>query len=208
MGKRRKLLGCGAAGAASFVLIIVVNDALRPSYQPMHDFVSEAAIGRHGWVQIANFVTSGVLIAASSFALSRAVNPWTGRLVRVFGVSLMLAGVFVSDPVPHEQTTWHGDAHNLVSVIVFVSLTLACFTAARWRPTPGWRWYCALTGIAVPALFVTAGAASGTAGLWQRLSIVVGWTWLIVLGLRAMRDPLSPASPASREEAAPPGLQQ
>jgi hypothetical membrane protein len=207
MAKRRDLLGCGVAGAASFVLIIIVNDALRPHYEPMRDFVSEAAIGRHGWVQIANFVTSGMLITASSPALSRAVNAWTGRLVRIFGTSLTLAGVFVSDPVPHEKTTWHGNAHNVVSVFVFASLTLACFTAARWRPTPGWRWYCVLTGIAVPALFVAAGAASGTAGLWQRLSIIVGWTWLMVLELRAMRDPLNPTSQASRGETAPQRIQ-
>jgi hypothetical membrane protein len=183
---RRLLLG-GAGGAVSFVVVFLVNDAIKPGYEPMRDFVSEAAIGRGGWVQIANFLVTGVLLMASAVALSRTAGAWTGRLVGFVGAGLAAAGVFVSDAVPHDHATWHGIAHNVVSVFVFGSLTLACFTAARWRPTPGWRRYCGSTGVAVPVLFVAAGAVADTSGLWQRLTIVVGWSWLAVLELRARR---------------------
>lgn len=184
---RKPLLG-GAVGAVSFVVVFLVNDAVKPDYEPMRDFVSEASIGRGGWVQIANFLVTGILLLASSFALSRTVGAWTGRLVGLVGAGLTAAGVFVSDAVPHGHVTWHGIAHNAVSILVFASLSLACITAARWRPTPNWRRYCIGTGIAVPALFLVAGAASQTSGLWQRLTIVVGWSWLAVLELRARRS--------------------
>jgi uncharacterized protein DUF998 len=137
---------------------------------------------------------SGALIAASSFALARTVNAGTGRLIGVFGLSLIGAGVFVSDPMPHDQATGHGIAHTVFSFVTFGSLAAACFTAARWRPAPRWRRYCRLTGAAVPVLFVVAGGVAGTSGLWQRLAIVIGWSWLVMLGLRAMRFAREPAA--------------
>jgi hypothetical membrane protein len=191
--RQRNLLWCAAAGAALFIFTFLVNDALKPGYEPTRDFVSEAAIGPGGWVQIGNFLVTGALIAASSAAISRSVNTWSGRLTGVFGVSLVLAGIFVTDPAPHDHATWSGTAHNVVSLIAFASLTATCFTAAQWRPTGLWRWYCVLSGTAVPVLFVIAGAASDTSGLWQRLSIMVGWTWLAVLALRALPIAASPA---------------
>jgi uncharacterized protein DUF998 len=115
------------------------------------------------------------------------VNRWTGRLVLTFGAGLVCAGVLVADPLPGTASTWHGSAHNIASIVVFASLAAACFTAVRWRSAPGWRRYCVATGAAVPVLFVVSGAVSGTTGLWQRVTIVVGWTWLIVLELRGMR---------------------
>lgn len=187
MAVQRGLLWCGAGGAVLFILTFSVNDALKPGYEPTRDYVSEAAIGPGGWVQIANFLTAGMLIAASSFALSRAVNARTGRLILVFGVNLTLAGVFVADPAPHDRATWQGTTHNVVSMIVFASLALACFTAMNWRPTPSWRWYCVVSGISVPVLFITSGGMPDTTGIWQRLTIIVGWTWLAVLNLRASR---------------------
>jgi len=187
MSRLRGLLWCGIAGAVSFVAVFLINDAVRPNYEPVRDFVSEAAIGQGGWVQIANFLVAGSLIAASSIALSRRVGGGVGRLVGIFGVGLAAAGVFVSDPAPHDHATWHGIVHIVVTILVFASLSLACFAAARWLPTAGWRWYCLVTGAAVPILFVTAGAVSSTTGLWQRLTIVVGWSWLAVLELRATR---------------------
>jgi hypothetical membrane protein len=187
-----------AAGAAGFVLVFLVDDAVKPDYDPIRDFVSEAAIGRGGWVQIANFLIAGALIA--SFALTRTVTRSTRWLLGLFGVALMLAGVFVADPVPADPvsastSTWHGTVHNIVSVIGFGALAAACFAAARWRPTRWWRAYCVLTGVAVPVLFVITGAVATTTGVWQRITIVVGWAWVVVLGLRASDRPHRPVQP-------------
>jgi hypothetical membrane protein len=191
MARTRGLLWLGAAGAISFVVVFLINDAVRPNYDPVRDFVSEAAIGAGGWVQIANFIFTGCLLVFASAALSATAGRWTGILVALVGVSLVAAGVFVSDPAPRDRATWHGIAHNVASVVVFASLSAACFVAARWRSTPSWRWYSGATGFALPIMFVTAGADANTSGLWQRLIIVAGWSWLAVLSLRALRSPAS-----------------
>jgi hypothetical protein len=183
----RRLLACGAIGAVLFVAVFLVNDWIKAGYDPVRDFVSEAAIGRGGWVQIANFLATGALMIAFSFGLRRAVSRWTAWLVRLFGIGLVAAGVFVSDPVPSDVWTWHGIVHDVVSLAVFASLSAACFTAARWRPSRRWRWYCVLTGIAVPVLFVATGGFPDTSGVFQRITVGIGWTWLAVLAMRAMR---------------------
>ncbi|XVU29665.1 DUF998 domain-containing protein [Actinoplanes sp. CA-054009] len=185
MSRERAFLLGGAWGAGLFVAVFFVNDAVKPGYEPVRDFVSEAAIGAGGWVQVANFVVAGALVALSGVGLWRVVGRWTGALVGVVGVGLVAAGVFVSDPVPQDEGTGHGAVHNAVSVAVFAALAAACFTAASWRGTRGWRWYCRVTGVAVPLLFVTAGAVTNSSGLWQRVTIVVGWSWLVVVSLRA-----------------------
>ncbi|WBB58536.1 DUF998 domain-containing protein [Streptomyces sp. WMMC500] len=186
-GERRWLLWCGVAGSASFILLFLINDVVKPDYDPVRDAVSEAQIGSGGWLQSVNFIVSGLLITASSVAISQAVNRWTGVLVGLVGAGLALAGVFVSDPVPTDHATWHGMIHNVVGTISSAALIAACFVAARWQATPRWRWYSLVAGVAMPVTFVVATGATETLGIWQRLTNVIGWTWLIVLALRAMR---------------------
>ncbi|MET3430019.1 putative membrane protein [Actinoplanes tereljensis] len=185
----RILLWCGVVAGPLFVAVFLVNDRIRPDYDPLRDFVSEAAIGPGGWLQIASFLITGALMVAFSVAVRQVVSRWTGWLLALFGVSLMLAGAFVSDPAPTTVRTGHGIVHNLVSAVVFlVSLPAAAFVAARWRPTRGWSWYCRAVGVAVPGLFVLAGGIEAATGVFQRLAIAVGCSWIAVLGLRALRS--------------------
>ena len=195
---RRWLLWCGAAGSILFIVVFLISDATKPDYDPVRDAVSEAAIGSGGWLTTANFIVSGLLIAASSVATAQVVGRWTGTLVAVVGAGLAVAGVFVSDPVPTDQASWHGMIHNAAGTASSAALVIACFTAARWRPTPAWRWYCIAVGICVPLIFVAALGASETAGIWQRLTNIIGWTWLTVLTARAL-------AATSRDELATPG---
>ncbi|MFF0345192.1 DUF998 domain-containing protein [Kribbella sp. NPDC004875] len=186
MSALRGLLWCGVVGPVLFIVLFLVNDAIKPGYDPVRNAVSEAAIGSGGWLQSTNFIVSGLLIAASSAAITRVVGRWAGALVGVTGAGLALAGVFVSDPVPVEQVSWHGMIHNVAGTASSAALVITCFVAARWRPTSQWRWYCLAVGVSVPLIFVVALGADGTLGIWQRLSNLIGWTWLAVVALRAL----------------------
>jgi hypothetical protein len=183
----RGLLCCGVAGGPLFVLVFLINDRIKDDYDPVRDFVSEAAIGPGGWLQIASFLVTGTLMMLFAVGVSRAVSPWTGRLVGLFGAGLVLAGVFVTDSAPTDVSTWHGKAHTIVSVVVFVALAAACFTAARWRPTPAWRRWCRTVGVAVPVLFVLAGGIASATGVLQRVYLTVSFAWLAALALLALR---------------------
>ena len=113
---------------------------------------------------------------------------------------LIAAGVFTADPVfgyppgvqlgPAAVPSLHGWLHNLVSLIVFVSVSAACFVFARRFASPPasriWVAYSVLTGVAVPGFLVAAAgawsndAAVNFSGVFQRLSIGAGWVWVLL----------------------------
>jgi hypothetical protein len=172
-------VACGAAGACLFIAVFLADGFVHAGYDPLRDTVSESAIGAGGWIQIANFLVTGTLMVACAAGLRRSVPSVAGpALLAVFGAALIVSGVFVTDPVPWSGHTAHGLVHTVAGGVTFASLTAACWVLARhYRPL-----YSRITGLAVPVLFITsAGATTTLTGLFQRLAIVAGWTWVALL---------------------------
>ncbi|MET7395400.1 DUF998 domain-containing protein [Dactylosporangium sp. NPDC005572] len=191
-----RLLYAGLLAGPLFVGAFLVEGALRDGYDPMRHPVSSLALGPSGWVQVVNFVVAGLLTLL--FAAGLRGRRLVAILVAVWGVGLIGAGAFVTDPVSGypagtpavaDPATWHGIVHDLAfSLPAFLALTVAMFADVRRS-----RWS-ALSGVAFLALFVlsSAGFAQaapfvGVAGLLQRLAIVVGWLWIAVLARRQLR---------------------
>lgn len=118
----------GAVVATPFFIALwavqaFTRDGFRPTYHPM----SLLSLGEGGWLQVLNFVVTGLLIAGGGLALRRL--PQTSRLARVGGVlvilmglGLIIAGVFPTDPgagfpegAPEGAPvmTWHGALHQV-----------------------------------------------------------------------------------------------
>ena len=203
------LLACGALGGFGFIAVFVIAGAIRPHYDPLYNPVSALSLLDGGWVQIANFVVTGLLMLAYALGLRRALSSgrgatWGPILIGLFGFGLIGAGVFVTDPgfgyppgaprgVP-ATASLHGTLHALLSLVVFVSLSIACFVfARRFSAQPRnrtWAVYSFLTGLAVPAFLVASSVAwfsGGPGGLYQRLSICAGWVWVGMLAMRTLR---------------------
>jgi hypothetical membrane protein len=213
----RWLLMCGAVGGFGFIAVFLIAGALRPGYSPLYQPVSSLSLGPTGWVQVTNFVVTGLLMPPFAYGLHRARPEtglvWAPRLIAMFGAGLVLAGVFPTDPgfgypagAPAGMTgstSWHGVLHNVASLVVFVVLTMACFVFGRRSWTSGdrrWAIYSFITAIAVPVFFVAAsiGWTLGTVGgLLQRISIAAGWVWLSVLALRC-RESFTASRASSR----------
>ncbi len=205
----KSLLACGVLGGFGFIAVFLIAGAIRPYYRPLYHHVSPLSLGHDGWIQISNFVVTGILIIACALGLRRALSSgrgstWGPILVGMFGLGLIGAGAFVTDPgfgyppgtssgVP-TTITWHGNLHNLFSLVVFASLAAACFVFTRRfysEPRDGkWAMYSFVTGVAVPAFLVASSVAlftGGYAGLFQRLSIGAGWLWIGLLAIRTTR---------------------
>lgn len=225
----RYLLTCGLAGPA-FLIAVLVQDALRPGYEPLHHFVSELSNGPYGWIQSANFLVAGTLLLGFALGLRRALPDGRGRLAApvltgICGAALVWAGVFTMDPAPGwpvggtgtPHPTTAGQLHGYAPIAVFLSLAALAFVMARrfsadprrpGRRHRGWLYYSLITGTLAPAAFmITAGMYDFHAqtghhhGLWNRISLAIALTWLGALTVRLLRD--HPGTPGRRQVLSP-----
>jgi Protein of unknown function (DUF998) len=140
---------------------------------------------------------------------------WSGPvvpfLVGAAGAGLISAAVFPTDPVggypagtspAPSRPTRTGTAHNLSAVPVFIGLPVAALTCGwrSWRTGQrGFGRYSAGTAIVMLATMALAGAGFGgspetaprlvnVGGLFQRVSIISGFTWLTALSARALHE--------------------
>ena len=206
----RLLLACGAIGPLLFIVVFLIEGATRADYNPLRYPVSSLSIGDLGWIQAANFLMVGLLLFAFALGLRRALRAsrgvaWGPLLIGLAGIGLFGAGIFTSDPVygypPSAplvlaQYSAHGHLHDLFSLLLFVGLPTACFVFCRRFATVGergWAVYSILTGLGMLVTFVLAGMGFTQnpslvhfAGVFQRLSIIIGLTWIALLALRLM----------------------
>jgi hypothetical protein len=204
-----RLLVTGLLVGPLFTAGYLVEGAFRgDGYSQLRHPVSSLGLGPHGWEQIATFEVCGLLVVLFSIGLRRTLRTGPGALavpllVAVWGIGLIGAGIFVTDPVGGYPTaaspvTWHGQLHDLAfSLPGFAALALAMLTAtvAFARRRSGWfALYSALSGAAFAVLFAFATMGfsgidpwTSAAGLWQRLCVSVGWLWLAFLALNCRR---------------------
>lgn len=195
----RFLLWCGVIGGPLFIVVFLVEGALRPGYNAMRAPVSALALGERGWVQRANFMVTGLLMLACALGLPSALQPYGGSfwgplLIGSYAIGLIGAGVFVTDvtgdreePAPTKRDA-PAVLHDLFSLVVFLSLFAACFVFARLFAASGafgWAAYSVVSGILFGVGFVLfargfagAGNLAPIGGLLQRLTIAIGWFWI------------------------------
>ncbi|MEU9607980.1 DUF998 domain-containing protein [Streptomyces sp. NPDC048057] len=204
----RALLATGVAAGPLFVSAFAVQGALRAHYDGRRHPVSSLALGPYGRVQTANFLTTGALTLALAEGLRRTPghgSTWGPRLVAGWGVGLLGAGAFVTDPVgdyppgaPQDpDITVPGGLHDAFSLLAFGSLIAAEASyarACRASGEHGWAAGSAAAATVTAATFLYSGWAFGRpdapgrrAGLAQRTSITTGCAWLTLLALRTLK---------------------
>jgi hypothetical protein len=207
---RTRLLLMAGLGPALYVVVLLFDSLTRPGYDPLHHFGSELAGGDRGWLMIANFVTAGILTICFAAGLHTVLRPGRGSvaapvLVGLFGLGLVVAGVFVADPKPGyppgSTGTTNPTPHSLVhdanlfptwAVMTAAMLVLACRFAADHRRA--WMWYSianaalAMTTLLIAVAQYDADTQTGSYhGLWQRVSITIGFSYFSVLATHLLR---------------------
>ncbi|MGK5743158.1 DUF998 domain-containing protein [Micromonospora sp. URMC 103] len=147
---RLPLLG-GILAGPIFVGSALVQGLTRDGFDFRRHPVSVLSTGDLGWVQIATFLVTGLLTVGAARALRRtepAGSVWLPRLVTLYGVGLMAAGVFSADPADGfpagtprgpGQISWHGGLHFLAAALAFVALIVATVLLARRAARSGDR---------------------------------------------------------------------
>src|SRR5687768_10162117 len=98
----RLLLIGGIVAAPLFILLWAVQAFTREGFRPTFHPLSLLSLGDGGWVQIANFVITGLLLIGAAVGLRRVTGRgtgalWVALLIALMGVGLVIAGVFVAD---------------------------------------------------------------------------------------------------------------
>ncbi|MFD3466536.1 DUF998 domain-containing protein [Streptomyces sp. NPDC058682] len=184
----RSLLTCAVVATPLWAAVALPQAALREGFDITRHPLSALSNGSLGWLQITNFLIVGVLLAVGATGLRRALHgepggTWAPRLVRVAGVGMIAAGVFVMDPAdgfpagtPYGQPatlTWHSYAHFAAGSITFLSLIAACFVLGRRLGRAGERRYALLARAGGTALLLGNGWAMG-GGRAGTLTLAVG----------------------------------
>jgi hypothetical membrane protein len=163
----RRLLACGIVAGPLFLVVWFIQAFTRAGFDLTRHPLSLLSLGDLGWIQIVNFVVSGLLYVAFAVGMRRVLHPgqsgtWGPLLVGVFGAGLILAGIFTTDPgagfppgAPAgrpEQISWHGILHEIGFIAASLSCTAACFVLVRRFAAlkrRGWVAACAATPVAV-----------------------------------------------------------
>lgn len=195
--QRRTLLICGVVAGPLYMVVGLLQVLIRPGFDITRHDLSLMSNGSLGWIQIANFIVSGLLVIAGAIGMRRVLRTGQGAtsgplLLGIYGLGLLGAGIFVADPVfgfppgtPADAQTisWHGLLHFVSGGIGFLALIAACFVLARrfaWVGRRGWAMFSVATGVIFFLSFIgIASAPSQPAvviGFW--IAVTLAWAWL------------------------------
>lgn len=191
----RSLLGYGIIAGPIYVLVSVVQALVRPGFDLTRHEWSLLATGSWGWIQIVNFVLSGLMVVAGAVGMRRTGPRWGPLLLAGYGIGLVGAGVFTADPADGfplgtpagraVSVSWHGMLHLVAGGLGFLCLIAACFVLAR-TVLPR---FSRITGVVFFASFVgiASGAGNAALNLAFTAAVVLASVWLSAVSLRLYR---------------------
>jgi hypothetical membrane protein len=190
----------GVAGPVVFFIITVVAGGIRSDYSHVHNFISElGAVGSEhaALMNVGGFMAGGALIASLGPALYRLLprahlTTVGSVLVLLFGLGVALSGVVSCDMGCPQGTGSTANAfHNTIAPLAFLCLiTASVILGLKWRSDSQLRnlaSYSIATGVIGLVLLGTLASSLESrelTGLWQRLLLLVLFSWCVVVALR------------------------
>lgn len=203
----KSLLMCAALAGPIYIIVGTAQILTREGFDMTRHPLSLMSTGSLGWIQISNFILSGILVVLGAVGLYRsAESDKRGKrgavFVGLYGVGTIGGGIFVTDPTlgfppgtPDEYAetfSWHGLLHFIFGQLGFLALIIAGFLFARYFATVkqrGWAIFSAFTSLFFLAAIVAGVAAMGEA--WPMIAlyaaVALGWVWLTLFASRSIR---------------------
>lgn len=201
----RSMLGWGVVAGPLYVLTSVVQGVARDGFDFTRHQWSLLENGDLGWIQVTNFVLTGLALIAFAAGLHRALAGGRGRraawLAGVFGASMVGAAIFPADPAlgfpagtpegPGVITT-SGILHFACAGIGFVAVAASCFVIARRfadERATGMARFSRLTGVAFLGGFACVASSGGNvvANLAFTAAVILVFTWVAAVAINRYR---------------------
>jgi hypothetical protein len=214
----RSLLGWGVVAGPFYLAVGIVLGVTRDGFDLAAHPLSLLMLGDGGWMQRTNLILAGSMTLAAALGVSRAmtasrVGRRAASLVGVYGVCLVLSGVFPPDPMAGfppgsagDEASLAGILHLAFGAIGFLALAAAAFAVGSWSAEQGGSTFARgsrVAGVVVLVGFLAGAALAtqtiGVVALW--VAVVTGWAWLAAASLQLYRTVPHP-DPDRRLEAA------
>jgi len=201
------LLACGVVAGSLFMVVALIQSFTRPGFDLRRHAISMLSLGDLGWIQVTDFVVSGLLFLVFAVGVRRVLYPgkagtWGPLLLCGFGAGLVIAGIFSTDPAlgfPRgapagmpSTMSWHAMLHSLGFFLAFSSLTAACFVLAWGFTSLGrQRWAVAsvATGVATPLLIVVGMTSMIPTGVAFAMAGILTTWWVATVAARLATNP-------------------
>ncbi len=206
--RRNAVLGlAGIVGPLLFTVAWIIRSLTQEGYSARREDISALAAltADSAWLMIAGFVAVGVGTIALALGL---MSVFKGSplqrigpvLILLVGIGLIVAGLMRNDCssfqdackalVDNNDVSWHHQAHDGVSLIVFLALIIApLLMAGRFMTLPEWTSLRMPSMVLTPVLLVLlvlfgSEAFPSVEGIIQRVLVTLAMAWLAVVGLR------------------------
>ena len=194
----------GVAGPILFSMTTIICASLRPGYNHLHNFISELGATNTTnelIMSFGGFILSGLLFCCFAISLlghvpKRLIPRLAAALLLIFGIGMMLAGIFACDPGCPEVGSIESTIHDRVSGITFFSVIIGMsLLGISFRKSVNFSriWlYTLVSGVlAAVLLFVMISSFESRTftGLWQRLLLLTIFQWSILTSLHILRNP-------------------
>jgi hypothetical protein len=204
--RTQTLLACGVASGPLFYIVAVAQIFTRSGFDIRHHAISLLSLGDLGWIQITNFIVTGVLAIMCAVGMRWVLHPgrggtWGPLLIGTYGMGMIVGGIFHPDPglgfppgAPAGMPTamsWHAVLHSIFFYTAFLSLIVACFVFVRRFTSQrrrGWGIYCAATGVVSPLLIVLGTSITSWAGVLFAIAGAVAFGWVSVMAARLIAE--------------------
>ncbi|RYE07993.1 MAG: DUF998 domain-containing protein [Hyphomicrobiales bacterium] len=199
-GQTQWLLMAGIAAALLFFAVATVEVFARPGFSIIRHAISMLSLGERGWVMVATFIASGVLVLLCATGIWQATGHLFGAvLVGLFGAGLIVAGFFPApaglgfppgtpaDMAPVMDTG--AVLHSVGFMLAFGSLIVGCFvfSAHFWMGGQvALGVFSLLAGLAIPLLIGLGMASVVATGVAFYVAAMLAWLWLAIIAWRAM----------------------
>jgi hypothetical membrane protein len=212
----RRLLACGVVAGPLFIVVSFVQAFTRPGFDITRHAFSQLSLGDLGWIQIANFLLTGLLAIAWAVGIRQALHAgragtWGPLLIGAYGTGMFFAGIFRTDPAMGwppgspagmpASLSWHANLHSLFFFLAFIGLVASCVVFARRFAGLGqtrWTAYCVATVVADPVLIVAGSTNLVPVGLAFAALGTLTSAWIFFVALRLLSEQRGGRSDESR----------
>jgi hypothetical membrane protein len=198
----RAMLTCGVIAGPLFVATAAAQILTRDGFDLRRHPISLLSVGEHGWIQVTNFIVAGLLSIIFSIGVARVLTDgpgsrWGPRFCALFGVGLVIGGVFRADPAlgfpagaPEgypEHITTHAMIHAFAPPLAFLSLIAACLVIARRLAADGLRRAALLTRIVAAVCFVLSVPVGPGFSIRLFVAVALAFAWVAAYALYLLR---------------------